>query len=59
MLRNCLLKQRVNSFGRALIRSMSEILFLCGANRNAVIATLTVSGNSIEGSEYSAGNEVY
>ncbi|CAK9309735.1 unnamed protein product [Citrullus colocynthis] len=43
---------------RALIRSMSEILFLCGANRNAVIATLSVSGNSIEGSEYSAGNEI-
>ncbi|XP_023523420.1 ubiquitin carboxyl-terminal hydrolase MINDY-3 [Cucurbita pepo subsp. pepo] len=43
---------------RALIRSMGEILFLCGANRNAVIATLSVPGNSVEGSGYSPGNEI-
>lgn len=58
MLRKRLLKQCVNSFGRALIRSMSEILFLCGANRNAVIATLSVPGNSVVGSGHIAENEV-
>ncbi|XP_028757233.1 ubiquitin carboxyl-terminal hydrolase MINDY-3 [Neltuma alba] len=30
---------------RALIRSMGEILFLCGSSRKAVIATLSVLGN--------------
>ncbi|XP_044475354.1 ubiquitin carboxyl-terminal hydrolase MINDY-3-like [Mangifera indica] len=36
---------------RALVKSMSEILFLCGNNRRAVIATLTIIGHEIEGSE--------
>ncbi|KAF8024929.1 hypothetical protein BT93_F1928 [Corymbia citriodora subsp. variegata] len=31
---------------RALIRSMSEILFHCGSNKRAVIATLSVTGNT-------------
>ncbi|KAJ7969827.1 hypothetical protein O6P43_008107 [Quillaja saponaria] len=39
---------------RALVRSMGEILFLCGSNTRAVIATLSVVGNGIECSE---GNE--
>lgn len=34
---------------RALIRSMSEILFHCGNNRRAVIATLSVTGKELEG----------
>lgn len=46
-------------FGRALIRSMGEMLFLCGANRSAVIATLGVSGNCVEESGHCSGNEVY
>ncbi|KAJ7974065.1 hypothetical protein O6P43_004195 [Quillaja saponaria] len=36
---------------RALVRSMGEILFLCGSNRRAVIATLSVVGNGIGCSE--------
>lgn len=34
---------------RALIRSMSEILFHCGSNKRAVIATLSVTGKELEG----------
>ncbi|CAL0316034.1 unnamed protein product [Lupinus luteus] len=33
---------------RALVRSMGEILFSCGGNRNAVIATMTIPGNGSE-----------
>ncbi|XP_030544044.1 ubiquitin carboxyl-terminal hydrolase MINDY-3 isoform X2 [Rhodamnia argentea] len=33
---------------RALIRSMSEILFHCGSNKRAVIATLSVTGKELE-----------
>ncbi|GMI82977.1 hypothetical protein like AT1G43690 [Hibiscus trionum] len=36
---------------RALVKSMSEILFLCGNNKRAVIATLSVVADGIEGSE--------
>ncbi|XP_022153722.1 ubiquitin carboxyl-terminal hydrolase MINDY-3 [Momordica charantia] len=43
---------------RALIRSMGEMLFLCGANRSAVIATLGVSGNCVEESGHCSGNEI-
>ncbi|XP_058769871.1 uncharacterized protein LOC131643624 [Vicia villosa] len=33
---------------RALVRSMGEILFLCGSNKRAVIATLSIPGNDIQ-----------
>ncbi|KAK6257707.1 hypothetical protein QUC31_001166 [Theobroma cacao] len=36
---------------RALVKSMGEILFLCGNNKRAVIATLSAIGYGIEGSE--------
>ncbi|XP_062099032.1 uncharacterized protein LOC133804939 [Humulus lupulus] len=36
---------------RALIRSMGEILFVCGSNKRAVIATLSIVGHNIEESE--------
>ncbi|XP_021285462.1 ubiquitin carboxyl-terminal hydrolase MINDY-3 isoform X2 [Herrania umbratica] len=36
---------------RALVKSMGEILFLCGNNKRAVIATLNAIGYGIEGSE--------
>ncbi|XP_039041910.1 ubiquitin carboxyl-terminal hydrolase MINDY-3-like [Hibiscus syriacus] len=36
---------------RALVKSMGEILFLCGNNKIAVIATLSSIGDGIEGSE--------
>ncbi|TYI28724.1 hypothetical protein ES332_A05G264200v1 [Gossypium tomentosum] len=39
---------------RALVKSMSEMLFLCGNNKRAVIATLSVISNGIEGSEGSS-----
>lgn len=35
---------------RALVRSMGEILFMCGSNRRAVIATLAAIGCDAEGS---------
>lgn len=38
-------------FDRALLRSMGEILFSCGSNKRAVIATLSVIGDDIERSE--------
>ncbi|XVE60143.1 hypothetical protein DITRI_Ditri05aG0103700 [Diplodiscus trichospermus] len=37
--------------GRALVKSMGEILFLCGNNKRAVIATLSSIGHGIERSE--------
>lgn len=43
---------------RALVRSMGEILFLCGNNRSAVIATLSILDLSIEGVEDSLKDEV-
>ncbi|XP_022773381.1 ubiquitin carboxyl-terminal hydrolase MINDY-3-like [Durio zibethinus] len=36
---------------RALVRSMGEILFLCGNDKKAVIATLSSIGHGIESSE--------
>ncbi|CAK8573392.1 unnamed protein product [Lathyrus sativus] len=33
---------------RALVKSMGEILFLCGSNKRAVIATLSIPGNDIQ-----------
>ncbi|CAI8604353.1 unnamed protein product [Vicia faba] len=33
---------------RALVRSMGEILFSCGSNKRAVIATLSIPGNDIQ-----------
>ncbi|KAA8537890.1 hypothetical protein F0562_027530 [Nyssa sinensis] len=43
---------------RALVRSMCEILFLCGSNRKAVIATLSILDFDIEGSEDSLKDEI-
>ncbi|BFG40753.1 hypothetical protein CerSpe_270260 [Prunus speciosa] len=43
---------------RALIRSMGEILFLCGSNKRAVIATLSVIGDDTERSKDSLDDEV-
>uniref|UniRef100_A0A5B6ZUI3 ubiquitinyl hydrolase 1 n=1 Tax=Davidia involucrata TaxID=16924 RepID=A0A5B6ZUI3_DAVIN len=43
---------------RALVRSMCEILFLCGSNRRAVIATLSILDCDIEGSEDSLKDEI-
>ncbi|KAJ4964781.1 hypothetical protein NE237_016630 [Protea cynaroides] len=44
---------------RALVRSMVEILFLCGSNKRAVIATLNVlSQPTEEGSEYGQKDEI-
>lgn len=43
---------------RALIRSMSEILFLCGSNKRAVIATLSVTGKELEGAADGSKDEV-
>ncbi|KAH1065150.1 hypothetical protein J1N35_030137 [Gossypium stocksii] len=39
---------------RALVKSMSEMLFLCGNNKRAVIATLSVISHGIKGSEGSS-----
>ncbi|KAE8733276.1 Exocyst complex component sec5 isoform 1 [Hibiscus syriacus] len=39
---------------RALVKSTREILFLCGNNKRAVIATLSVVSGGIEGSEGSS-----
>lgn len=43
---------------RALIKSMGEILFVCGSNKSAVIATLSVIGENIEESEGSPKDEI-
>ncbi|XP_042494523.1 ubiquitin carboxyl-terminal hydrolase MINDY-3-like [Macadamia integrifolia] len=44
---------------RALVRSMVEILFLCGSKKRAVIATLSVlSQPTKEGSEYGQKDEI-
>lgn len=37
---------------------MGEILFVCGSNKSAVIATLSVIGQNIEDSEGSPKDEV-
>ncbi|OVA09141.1 protein of unknown function DUF4205 [Macleaya cordata] len=43
---------------RALVRSMVDILFLCGSKRRAVIATLNVLNNFPEGSEDDQKDEI-
>ncbi|CAL5209402.1 unnamed protein product [Lathyrus oleraceus] len=43
---------------RALVRSMGEILFLCGSNKRAVIATLSIPGNDIQRFEGISEDEV-
>lgn len=43
---------------RALVRSMREILFLCGENERVVLATLSVIGHDVEGCDYSSKEEV-
>ncbi|XP_004496476.1 uncharacterized protein [Cicer arietinum] len=43
---------------RALVRSMGEILFLCGSNRRAVIATLSIPGNDFQRFEGISEDEV-
>ncbi|KAL5560109.1 hypothetical protein UlMin_036320 [Ulmus minor] len=43
---------------RALIRSMGEILFVCGSNKRAVIASLNVIGDNIYGYEGNQKDEV-
>ncbi|KAK7270433.1 hypothetical protein RIF29_23564 [Crotalaria pallida] len=43
---------------RALVRSMGEILFSCGGNKRAVIATMTIPGNDIQQSEGVSEDEV-
>ncbi|XWS15256.1 hypothetical protein CRYUN_Cryun35bG0079500 [Craigia yunnanensis] len=40
-----------DSKARALVKSMAEILFICGNNKRAVIATLSSIGLGVEGSE--------
>ncbi|XP_020238095.1 ubiquitin carboxyl-terminal hydrolase MINDY-3 [Cajanus cajan] len=42
----------------ALVRSMCEILFMCGNNERAVIATLNILGNCIHHSEEISNDEV-
>ncbi|KAK7270940.1 hypothetical protein RJT34_26476 [Clitoria ternatea] len=42
----------------ALVRSMGEILFMCGNNERAVIATLNIIGNGIQYSEEIKKDEV-
>ncbi|XP_057490419.1 uncharacterized protein LOC130776257 [Actinidia eriantha] len=43
---------------RALVKSMGEILFLCGGNRRAVIASLSILNHSTEGSQDSLKDDV-
>lgn len=43
---------------RALVRSMSEILFLCGSNKAAVIASLNVLDEEIAGAAKGSEDEV-
>ncbi|GAU46702.1 hypothetical protein TSUD_287910 [Trifolium subterraneum] len=41
----------------ALVRSMGEMLFMCGSNERAVIATLSILGNGSQHSEVISKNE--
>ncbi|CAK9134713.1 unnamed protein product [Ilex paraguariensis] len=43
---------------RALVKSMGEILFLCGSNKRAVIASLSILDCDIEGSGDSSKDEI-
>lgn len=47
-----------NFVNRALVRSMGEILFLCGANKSVAVASLTVITPNVERSEDSLKEEV-
>lgn len=52
------MKSIFNFFNRALVRSMGEILFLCGDNKRIVVATLSVISHNVEGYEDSLKEEV-
>lgn len=43
---------------RALVRSMGEILFLCGSNNSATIASLRILDSEIEGKDESSKDEI-
>ncbi|KAI3825869.1 hypothetical protein L1987_07569 [Smallanthus sonchifolius] len=43
---------------RALVRSMGEILFLCGNNKSATIASLRILDHEIEGEDESSKDEI-
>ncbi|KAI3686066.1 hypothetical protein L1987_79736 [Smallanthus sonchifolius] len=43
---------------RALVRSMGEILFLCGNNKSATIASLKIVDHEIEGKDESSKDEI-
>ncbi|PWA98991.1 hypothetical protein CTI12_AA013340 [Artemisia annua] len=43
---------------RALVRSMGEILFLCGNNNSATIASLRILNHEIEGKDESSKDEI-
>ncbi|CAK9187353.1 unnamed protein product [Ilex paraguariensis] len=43
---------------RSLVKSMGEILFLCGSNKRAVIASLSIFDSYIEGSEDCSKEEI-
>ncbi|KAK9072178.1 hypothetical protein SSX86_008610 [Deinandra increscens subsp. villosa] len=43
---------------RALVRSMAEILFLCGNNNSATIASLRILDHKIEGKDESSKDEI-
>ncbi|GAB4861127.1 hypothetical protein Ancab_036284 [Ancistrocladus abbreviatus] len=49
MMPNVLASLTEDNRKRVLVRSMGEILFRCGNNKRAVIATLSVFGNDAEG----------
>lgn len=43
---------------RALVRSMCEMLFLCGSNERAVVASLGILDGEVEGSRDNSNDEV-
>lgn len=43
---------------RALVRSMGEILFLCGSNNSATIASLKIIDHNIEGNDEKSKDEI-
>ncbi|MED6180917.1 hypothetical protein PIB30_014472 [Stylosanthes scabra] len=53
-----ILAQWCNQGISALVRSMSEILFMCGNNGRAVVATLSILGSDIQHSENLSRDEV-
>lgn len=46
------------SSNRALVRSMSEILFLCGSNKAAVLASLNILDDETAGAAKGSEDEV-